>query len=321
MSEPSESLARRNLLIGGSAALAAGAFVYGAEPADAIPAPHGDGTRSTTVHADGSPIITTIASAPVSGWTYRVASMYDFFPFYAASQRTWGGNGMYTAATGGPLRASVEIPAGALVRDVEFYVYNSSATTTYGQAYLYTPGSGTIAGVGGSAAVPPGSAIQAARAVITSSYWGPYPMGSRLILDVDTPADRSVQVNGVRVGFSGGAGSTGLLGAPIRAYDSRSSGGKFAADSTRTITLPSSVIAAGVSGAVLNVTALSAASGGYLKVFSAAVSEPSASALNYRGDGSATANGMVVAVSNLGQIKIKASSAVQVIVDVTGVIA
>ena len=321
MSEPSESLARRNLLIGGGAALAAGAFVCGAEPAAAIPAPHGDGTRSTTVHPDGSPIITTIASPPVSGWTYRVASMYDFFPFYAASQRTWGGSGMYTAATGGPLRASVEIPAGALVRDVEFYVYNSSATSTSGQAYLYTPGSGSIAGVGGSAAVPPGSAIQAARAVISSSYWGPYPMGSRLILDVDTPADRSVQVNGVRVGFSGGAGSTGLLDAPIRAYDSRSTGGKIPNGGTRTITLPSSVVVPGTSAAILNVTAVGATAAGFMTVFSAAAALPTASSLNYRGDGTATANGMTVAVSSARQIKIYAYKAVHVIVDVTGVIA
>lgn len=315
-------LNRRGLFLGGGAAVAAGAFAYGTQPADATPSPHGDGTESPTVRSNGSPITGTIASQPVSGWTYRTVDMYDFKPFDPSARFTWGGSGTYTAGSAGTLRASVEIPAGALVREVEYYVYNSSTNSTAADAYLYVPGGGFISSIGASVTVPAGaSSISAYRAVTTSTTWGPYPVGARLLVSVQTAADGSQQVNGVRVGFSGGAGTTGLLDAPIRAYDSRTSGGKLAAGTTRTVTLPSSVVVPGTTGAILNVTAVGATAAGYLTVYSAAVGQPTASSINYRGDGSAIANGMTVAVSNARQIKIFAYSAVHVIVDVTGVIA
>lgn len=313
---------RRSIFLGGGAAFAAGAFVYGAGPADATPTPHSDGTSPRGVHPMTSPVTTTIASAPVSGWTYRTVCMYDFTPFQTTGQRAWGGSGTYSANSGGPMRATIEIPAGALVRDVEYYVSNTSTNIVYGDAYIYVPGFGTITSVNATVVVPAqNGGITAYRVRTTSTTWGPYPIGTRLLVGVSTPADGSVQINGARVGFSSGAGTTGLLSAPIRAYDSRSSGGKFAANSTRTITLPSSVVTPGVTGAILNVTAVNGTSDGYLKVFSAASGEPAASAINYSHTGAAIANGMTVAVSSVRQIKIKASAPVHVIVDVTGVVA
>ncbi|MFC6714917.1 hypothetical protein [Branchiibius cervicis] len=53
---------------------------------------------------------------------------------------------------------------------------------------------------------------------------------------------------------------------------------------------------------------------------SAASGEPAASAINFSHTGAAIADGMTVAVSSARQIKVKASSPVHVIVDVTGVI-
>lgn len=315
-------LNRRGLFVGGGAALAAGAFAYGAPSAEAdTKSPHGDGTSSARVHPHASPVTSTIASAPVSGWTYRTVSMYDFFPFYPQAQRTWGGWGVYSAGTGSPMRATMEIPPGALVRDVEYYIYNNSSSQQSGSAYLFTPGSGFISSLSADASVAPNSGLIAARAATTSDSWGPFPIGARLVLSLSTPTDGTVQINGARVAFSGGAGATGLLNSPVRAYDSRAHDGKIASGATRTITLPASIVGPGTAAVILNVTAVNATAGGYLNIYSAAGSEPTASALNYRGDGSATANGMVVAVSNARQIKIKASSAVQVIVDVTGVIA
>lgn len=231
---------------------------------------------------------------------------------------------MYTAGYGGGMRASVQIPAGALIRDVEYYMYNGGTSTAFASAYLWVPGSGYINSINADASVPGGGASASAvavREVTPEITWGPYPVGVELILSVDTPTDGSVQMNGARIGFSGGAGTTGLLDAPVRAYDSRSSGGKIAAGTTRTITLPSSVIAPGTTGAILNVTAVGATAGGYMTIYSAAVGQPTASSINYRGDGSAIANGMTVAVSSARQIKIFAYSAVHVIVDVTGVVA
>ena len=57
-----------------------------------------------------------------------------------------------------------------------------------------------------------------------------------------------------------------------------------------------------------------------MKIWSASAAEPPASAINFPAT-TAIANAMIIAVSNLRQIKIKASTTVHVIVDVTGTVA
>ena len=321
------SLGRRSLLRGaGTAALAAGVVgTVGAGSASAaVPVPHGDGTtgggESTSVaHPDSSPITTTpIASAPISGYTYRTVCMYDFTVFDPNAKLTWGGYGTYSAGTATPVRATMEIPAGALVQDIEYYLYNNTGSNFYPDLYLYAPGYGSISPVGGSVAVPSGGGIVAARAVVTQQ--GPYPVGARLVVSINTPNTSLVQINGARVGFSQGAAQLGLLPGPVRVYDSRTGGGKFAGGATRTITLPANLVPAGSSGVIINVTAVNGTAPGYLKVFSAAVGQPPSSAVDYQ-VGAGIANAIVVAISAGRQIKILASTPVDVIIDLTGVIA
>jgi hypothetical protein len=310
---------RRGLIIGAGAAVLAAGMLSTVEPALAeAPHPKGDGTADGRVHAATSPILSTIASAPISGYTYRFVSLYDFRPFNGTSVWTWGGSGAYSAGVGSAMRASVEIPAGALVRDIEYYVYNNSGFAVEGSAYIWAPGSGVIWAIGADASIPSAGGVSAVSAVASQS--GSYPFGARLHISVTTPATGLVQVNGARAGFQLGEAATGLLAAPYRAYDSRTTGGKLAAGSTRTITLPASIVPPGTTGIVANITATLADGQGYLKVFSGAAPEPSASALNY----SATvpiANALTVGVSDSRQIKIKTSTGVHVIVDVTGTVA
>ncbi len=321
------SLGRRRLLVGaGTAALAAGLVgTVGTEPASAaIPVPHGDGTtgggESTLIaHPDSSPITATpIASAPISGYTYRTVCMYDFTPFDPNAKLTWGGYGTYSAGTATQVRATMEIPAGALVRDIEFYLYNNTGSTFYPDLFLYAPGYGSISPVGAYVAVPSGGGIVAARGVVAQQ--GPYPVGGRLVVSINTPNTGLVQINGARVGFSQGAAQLGLLPGPVRVYDSRSGGGKIGRLVTRTITLPANLVPAGASGVIINLTAVNGAGPGYLKIASAAVGLPAASAINF-GVGDAVANALVVAISRTRQLNITASIPVDVIVDLTGVIA
>jgi hypothetical protein len=319
--DPVPAIARRGLIIGaGAAALAAGAAAV--QPAAAKPtSPHGSEVITHPRSANGSPITTTIASAPISGYTYRTVSMYDFEPFYAASQKTWGGQGVYTASSGGPLRASVEIPPGALVRDVEYYIYNNSGSPVSPDTYLYVAGTGSLASIGASPSVGSSASITATRATVAAANYGPYPLASRLLISLTTPTDGTVQINGARVGFTQGSGEFGLLSTPYRAYDSRVTGGKLAADATRTVTLPSSIVVPGTSGVIVNLTAVNGEANGYLKLFSAAAAEPTSSALNFSGSGAAIANGLIVAVSSGRQINIKANQNVHFVVDVTGIVA
>jgi hypothetical protein len=319
--DPVHAVGRRGLIIGaGAAALVAGAAVV--QPAAAKPtSPHGSEVITHPQSADGSPITTTIASAPLSGYTYRTVSMYDFEPFYAASQKTWGGSGVYAAGTGGPLRATLETPPGALVRDVEYYVYNNSGSPVFPDTYLYVAGTGALSSIGASPSVASSTSITATRAVVPAATYGPYPLASRLLVSLTTPTDGTVQINGARVGFTLGSGDIGLLGTPYRAYDSRVTGGKLAAGGTRTVTLPSSIVVPGTSGVIVNLAAVDGEANGYLKLYSAAAAEPTSSALNFSGSGAAIANGLIVAVSSGRQINVKANKPVHFIIDVTGTVA
>jgi hypothetical protein len=312
------TIGRRGLILGaGAAALVAGASLTqpaAAEP-DVVP---GDEVR-VNAHADGSPITTTIASAPVSGWVYRTVCMFDFEPVSPSSQRTWGGSGTYTAGAAGALRAAVEIPPGSQVRDVEYYIYNNSGSDVFPDTYLYVAGTGTITSINASVAVHSGPSTTATRVAIPATHNGPYPFGSRLLVSLTTPTTGTVQINGARVGFTRSSGEIGLLDAPVRAYDSRDFT-KLSAGATRTITLPSSIVAPGVNAVLINLIAINGEADGYLRVFSAAAALPTSSSVNFPGTGKAVANWQIVGVSAARQIKVYSSKTTDFVIDVTGTV-
>jgi hypothetical protein len=312
------TIGRRGLILGaGAAAAVAGASLT--QPAAAQPKTSpGDDVR-TNAQADGSPITTTIASTPVSGYIYRTVCMYDFEPFSPSSQRTWGGSGTYTAGSAGPLRATVEVPPGALVRDVEYYIFNNSGSSVFPDTYLYVAGTGEISSINASVAVASGPSITATRVVIPATHYGPYPLGSRLVISLTTPTAGTVQINGARVGFTRGSGGIGLLDAPVRVYDSRDFT-KLSAGGTRTITLPSSVVAPGVNAVLINLIAINGEADGYLRVFSAATDPPTSSSVNFPGTGKAVANWQFVGVSAARQFKVYSSQTTDFVIDVTGTV-
>lgn len=309
--EAAPGLSRRALITGagaGAALLAAG--VAGAQSAQAAPADPDD-----VGHRAAHPAVTaSIGSAPISGYTYRVACMYDFRPFSPNGQVTWGGYGVYTAGATSALRAIFDVPPGVLIRDFEWYVYNSSGASVNGDLLLFTAGSGALA-ILSSVTIPSTGSTSAVRLAVPSQQQGPFAVGSKLLASVTTPTNSTVQVNAVRLGFSQGQAAAGLLPTPVRAYDSRVTGGKLAAGSTRTVTLPASIVVPGVTGVLVNITA-TGGRGGFLKVYPGNASAPSASTINF---GTASiANAIAVGVSGSRQIKVYASSAVHVIVDITG---
>ncbi|WP_375426362.1 hypothetical protein [uncultured Friedmanniella sp.] len=309
------ALGRRSLMLGaGAAAVVAGAALT-ARPAEAAPrsAAHG-GTK-----AQASPVTTTLASAPISGYTYHHASWLDFQLESGSGGRSWGGYGAYGTASA-TLWATLEIPAGALVRDVEWYVRNTSAGPSSGLARIWAAGTGTLYSTLVDTPIPVGSGgVVATRSVVRADAYGPHPLGTKLALGISTTSDAAIQVNGVRVGFSQGAGSTGLLPTPVRAYDSRLSEGRLDGGSVRTITLPASVVRPGTSGVIVNLTSVGSVASGYLKAYSASSPAPAVSALNYQA-GTTVANAAVVGVSSSRRIKIYASKATHVIVDIAGTI-
>jgi hypothetical protein len=126
------------------------------------------------------------------------------------------------------------------------------------------------------------------------------------------------------------SGTTQLLNEPLRAYDSRTAPeGKFAAGTTRTISVASGLDAAGKShiavppgatGALLRVTITDTEGPGFLSVYSNALTTvPASSNVNWDKVGAIAGADPTVAVDATSKIKITAViSATHVVVDVIG---
>jgi hypothetical protein len=323
-SRTTHGVTRRGMLTGVSAAVLAGSLAS-AKPAGATPASPGRsgsdgvGVPMAAAHPDGSPITTTIASPPLPNRTYRFVGMYDFFPFNPAAGKTWGGSGTYSSGTATSMRATLEIPPGALVAEVEYYIYNSSGADVTPDTFVEVAGQGTISSIGATVTIPSNaSAIAAAQATVPSTGMGPYPFASRLLVSVSTPSTGTVQINGARVAFLHGGGTVGLLRVPVRAYDSRAGHSKLAAGHARTITLPATVLLPGVTGVLANVTALNPSGNGHLKVYRGDIPAPKPATLYY--DGATATTQIEVEVSTSGRIKVLSSKTTDVVIDILGTV-
>lgn len=124
--------------------------------------------------------------------------------------------------------------------------------------------------------------------------------------------------------------STVLLPIPLRAYDSRTGDGPLAAGQTRTIGLASGKDASGTSllavppgatAAVVTLTITQTQGAGFVKLYSAAIPEPSTSSINWSAPEQILSVSTPVAVDAEGRVKITAGvNATQVIIDVVGYI-
>lgn len=126
------------------------------------------------------------------------------------------------------------------------------------------------------------------------------------------------------------AGELHLLPVPLRAYDSRdNSGVKIAASETRNISLATGKDALGASfiavppGATAAMVTLTVTStsgnGGFLKLYSAAILEPSTSSINWSTAGENVAVSTTVAVDASGRVKVTAgANSTHFVIDVIG---
>ena len=128
----------------------------------------------------------------------------------------------------------------------------------------------------------------------------------------------------------GSAGSTHFLPTPLRAYDSRfAPATAIAGSTTRTISLATAndlagatlvAVPPGATGAIVTLTVTqTSADGGFLKLYSAASSEPPTSSINWASPGQSIAVTTQVAVDPSGQVKVTAGpTSTHFIIDVVG---
>jgi hypothetical protein len=308
----SGSIGRRGLIlgVGTGTALAGGMDV----PAHAVAvADHRDGVAASVQARGGTPITDTIASAPENGLVYRTVTMYDFFPFSPAAGKTWGGNGTYSSGTATTMRAILDVPPGAQVASVEYYIYNSSGSDFVPDTHLYVPGHGTIASIGASVNIPSTSTITATQ--VAPSQSGPYPDGARLLISCSTPSTGTIQINGARVGFRHGGGTVAQLGKPLELFHDRLRRGKV-----HTVTLPATLQAPGRTGVQLNLIAAGATKAGGVKVWPAGFPRPAEPALFFAKGGSGVANALTVPAAPDGAYHFLASQSVNLTVVVLGTV-
>jgi hypothetical protein len=201
MSEQRQKRPSRRAVLTGIG-VAGGAGLLGeaiATPASAGVRPAGSSVRATPAAPPlGS---ATISSAPQQNVSYQFRSFWDFSPADTLSAgRTWGGSGMYTPGAFDELVATFDAPPGAVLHDVEWYVANTAATSWGVDVWAAGHGAGLMVTSG---TIPAGTgAITAHKFSIPSSGNGPYPAGTRIVPFIETSTDGTVQINGVRLGFT-----------------------------------------------------------------------------------------------------------------------
>lgn len=313
------SVARRRLLLGAGATAVVAAGLRGVEPAAAdpnqSPADRAPSPTERSVTAKVTP------SSLISGYVYRSVSWADFSPESLSLGRTYGGFGARTVTGAGTLWATLDLPAGAVVREIEWYASNASGASLSLFGRRWRPGEESFAwGLADDSISTAAAGLRARRVLVPVQNQIPFAPGTKLALGFEATGASNAQVSGARVGFTGG-GAVTMREVPYRAYDSRNQGsGILPAGSTRIVTIPGFAAPSGTSALIINLTAFGASANGFLRVFAADAAAPTISSINIPGSNTAIANGLLVGISSARQLKVYASSTSHFLIDVLGTV-
>jgi hypothetical protein len=315
-------LSRRGLLAAagavGGAALLGPAAVARATPRPVPP------NAATAARPDSPPsgLPTPIASAPVPGVSYQFRDHYQFVPETFAEGRAWSiAGGMFPDLAPGGMAVGFDLPPGAQLYDVEWYMHNGSTTSVDALLRIWVAGAAQIIFGGVDTTIPPGSTVTATRVLVPAASNGPFPHGCRALAYTHLPSDGSAVVNGVRVGYLHAPTAPALLPSPVRVYDSRSQDGPLAAGHARVISLGSH-LPPGAVGAIVNLTVTQTVGHGFLTLYPTGVPRPSTSSINWFASGQTLANQATTAVGAGNEVTVYAGgNATQFVVDLLAYLA
>jgi hypothetical protein len=238
-------------------------------------------------------------------------------------------NGSYPSTVGGYVGTSLDVPAGSVVQDVVFFLYQQSGSQLCA-VQLYHPGAGSSAiEVLLSQAVDGTGVI----AVAASAYSSALP---RVITANDSlcafvwRGQRTCVCRGIRVDFTppGTVGSSVNSLVPLppaRVYDSRQGGGKLRANEERVVSVATAtngaaVVPTGATATTITLTVTETeGSGGYVAAFPAGTPWGGTSSINWFGPGQNLATAALVALGGDRDITLRGGAAdCHVVVDVAG---
>jgi hypothetical protein len=278
-------LTRRGLL--GGLGAAAGAAALGAgRPLTAAAAPVP--TEPALDPTVGEPL--------VAGLAYRMVDAVAFTPrdFDSAWPRAIIGQGA-ELANGGSLSASVDVPVGAVIRQVTVFYLSPTGGAPQTASLKRKLITGSYDDIVPPVALSQGPDFLSYTFGVTQTVDG----SATFALFVSTN-DATQVVGGMRVGYLPPPQAfVALTGVPR--YDSRIAGGKLAAGEERIIDVG---VPAGARAAVLNLTVTETEVAGYVAVFAANVTWPGNSSVNWSVTGQTVANAVISPVGPDGKVKV-----------------
>lgn len=225
--------------------------------------------------------------------------------------------GVYNSGGAG-LMTSFDLPPGAVLYDVEWYVFNNTGATMSAVNRVWVAGQAFLGHSFGDTSISNGGGVKAVRSLANATGNGPFPHGCRVSCGVNGTSILFL-VNGVRLGYKPGALSPVLLPSAVRAYDSRDGDGALAPNGTRTISL-ASAIPVGAVGAIISLSLTDCHGHGTVRL-GAGGATPTATAIQWSRTGDQITTAANSAVDGSRQIAVKSAYSTgntHVIVDVVG---
>jgi hypothetical protein len=302
------TISRRGVLAGIGATTGAVAFGALSQQAGAQSDP-GGGFGS----AGGlAPQLTTAALPPLTAGLVYIP--LDPTAFFVYNETT---NGRIVTATSGTtvvaaglgVMAPVQVPVGAVIKEVIF-TYISPAGSSPLRLFKKDLLS-TYSVVGQIATLPNGAGVLTALIPVDEKVDGT----ATYMLLMDT-MDTTQFVGGALIGYLPPPQAFVAISPVNRVLDTRTTGGKLAANEERVVDLHVPTYAR---AAVINLTVTNTEIAGFVAVFPADVGYPGNSSINWSGTGQNLANGVITATDATGKVKIRGGvNPTDVVIDVQG---
>lgn len=310
---------------GGLVAPVAGAALAG--PASAAPTP---GAPTTGVpEATRGALVAAVAPAVDPAWEYLTIGAYGWVPDVVTGT-TVGSNGFYPSDASCFFRHPLELPQGAVVREVSFFAYNASPSTGVSVIVWRQTPPAPYASVTYDFTTP---AANAHVVTLTSGLPTIDNTTTAYGLMGYLPTGGTFALQGARVAWSNGLVYTPIT--PTRVYDSRwsSAGGPVGvlhSGTSRTISVADARNGSGVTQAdlvpvgakaiTMNLTVTGTTGGGFLAVTPGGSPGFTASTINWSASGQTLANGGDARLDSSRHLKVfcGGGGSSQFLVDVTG---